>query len=96
MPLLWGLTLLSLAAQDTAKIRANLAIEDARPRAIAALAPLIEAVSSSDTVVARWAVRGLGRQQRADLIPALQPALASRFPSIRAEAANAVGQSALQ
>ena len=96
MPFLWGLTLLSLASQDTARIRALLDIEDARPRDIAALAPLIDAARSSDTLVARWAIRGLGRQQRADLLPILIEALGSPAPRLRAEAANAIGQSSLR
>ena len=95
MPLLWGLTLLALASQDTAKIRALVDIEDSRPRSVEALAPLIEAARSSDTLLARWALRGLGRQQRPDLIQPISAALDSPFPSIRAEAVNAIGQSAL-
>lgn len=102
MPILWGLALLVSAGsrlehlQDTSRIRALLAIEDARPRALAALTPLIEAVGSTDTLLAPWAVRGLGRQQRADLIPTLRAALASPITSVRAEAVNAIGQSALR
>ena len=96
MPFLWGVVLLSLASQDTAKIRALLDIEDARPRDFAALAPLIEAARSPDTLLARWAVRGLGRQQRSDLLPVLTEALGSASSGVRAEAANAFGQSALR
>lgn len=101
MPILWGLALFAAASpaehlQDTARIRALLTIEDARPRARSGLAPLLDAAASPDTFVAAWAVRGLGRQQRADLIPTLQVALTSGTPAIRAEAVNAIGQSALR
>lgn len=101
MPIFWGLALLAAASpaehlQDSARVRALLTIEDARPRVRTALAPLIESSTSTDTLVARWGARGLGRQQRADLITALQPALASRFVSVRVEAANAIGQSAVR
>jgi len=95
MPIFWGLALLSLASQDTARIRILLDLEDSRPHSIGALSPLIEAATSKDTVLARWAVRGLGRQQRPDLIPALGRALTSTNATIRAEAVNAIGQSAL-
>ena len=96
MPILWGLALLSLASQDTTRIHALLDIEDARPRDLAALSPLIEATRSTDTVVARWATRGLGRQQRADLLPALGAAISSAATGVRVEAANAIAQSALR
>ncbi|HKP29635.1 MAG TPA: HEAT repeat domain-containing protein [Gemmatimonadales bacterium] len=95
MPIIRGLVLLSLASQDTTRIRVLLDVEDSRPRSIEALAPLIEAARSGDTLVARWAIRGLGRQQRGDLLPALSAALASTSPGNRAEAANAIAQSTL-
>ena len=96
MPIHWGLALLALAGQDTARIRVILDIEDSRPGTIEALAPLIEAAGSSDTLLARWGVRGLGRQQRPDLIPVLAGLLpGARLPLIP-ELVNAIGQSAVR
>src|SRR5688572_19968954 len=95
----WGLTpvlLFSLVSQDTARIRVLLDLEDSRPRSIEARAPLIEAARSSDTLLARWAVRGLGRQQRPDLIPVLAGLPpGARLPLIP-ELVNAIGQSAVR
>jgi cyclophilin family peptidyl-prolyl cis-trans isomerase len=96
MSILCGLALLSLASQDTARIRALLDIEDSRPRNIAALSPLIEAASSSDTLLARWAVRGLGRQQRPDLIPVLARLLPNARLQLVPELINAIGQSGVR
>jgi hypothetical protein len=96
MPLLWGLTLLALASQDTAKIRALLDIEDSRPRSIEALSPLIEAAGSTDTLLSRWAVRALGRQQRPDLIPVLAGLLPGARLQLIPELVNAIGQSAVR
>ena len=103
MPATWGLALVSLLgtpapppAQDTTRLRQLLATEDARPRELSGLRPLLDALHSPDTLLIRLAVRGLGRQERADLMDSLAAILASGTPAIRAEAANAIGQSALR
>jgi len=96
MPTLWGLALLTLVNQDTARIRVLLDAEDGRPRDIAALTPLIEAAGSADTLLSRWAVRGLGRQQRPDLIPVLARLLLGARLQLIPELVNAIGQSAVR
>ena len=84
------------AVQDTLRYHSVMAAEDARPAALDGLRPLFQALRSSDQTLVRLAVRGLGRQERAGLIDSLIPALAHADPAIRAEAANAIGQSALR
>jgi cyclophilin family peptidyl-prolyl cis-trans isomerase len=50
-------------------------------------------LGSSDTLLRRLAIRGVGRLQRPELGRLLLPALSDRLPAIRAEAANAIAQS---
>lgn len=98
----WGMVLaaaggwFATAAQDTLRYHSVMVAEDARPAALSGLRPLFQALHSSDPTLVRLAVRGLGRQERAGLIDSLIPALAHPDPAIRAEAANAIGQSALR
>ena len=98
----WGIVLAvaggwnAAIPQDTLRYHAVMVAEDARPEALSGLGPLFEAMGSTDLTLVRLAVRGLGRQERADLIDSLVPALAHADPAIRAEAANAIGQSALR
>ena len=98
----WGLVLAAVggsfatAAQDTLRYHSVMVAEDARPKTLTGLRPLFQATRSSDPILVRLAVRGLGRQERADLIDSLIPALSHSDPAIRAEAANAIGQSALR
>ena len=98
----WGLVLgavggsFGTAVQDTLGYHSVMVAEDARPKGLTGLRPLFQAMHSSDSTLARLAVRGLGRQERADLIDSLVPALAHRHPAVRAEAANAIGQCALR
>ena len=97
----WGLVLAGAAGspvgphQDTLQYHAVMVAEDARPEAVSGLRPLFLAVRSNDLTLVRLAVRGLGRQERPDLIDSLIPVLAHADPLVRAEAANAIGQSAL-
>ncbi|MES2306158.1 MAG: HEAT repeat domain-containing protein [Gemmatimonadota bacterium] len=69
-----------------------LVAEDARGTGEAGLAPLLEGIRSSDSLLRRVAVRGIGRLQRPDLARLLLPALNDPLPSVRAEAANAMVQ----
>ena len=78
---------------DTAALQRLLVAEDARGTGRDGLDPLLAALGSSDTLLRRLAVRGLGRFQRPELGRRLLPSLADPVPSVRAEAANAVAQS---
>ncbi|MEO5800861.1 MAG: peptidylprolyl isomerase [Gemmatimonadales bacterium] len=69
-----------------------LVAEDARGTGEAGLTPLLEGIRSSDSLLRRVAVRGLGRLQRPELAKLLLPALSDPLPSVRAEAANALVQ----
>ena len=81
------------APTDTAALQRLLVAEDARGTGRDGIEPLLAALSSSDTLLRRVAVRGLGRFQRPELGRRLLPALSDRLPAVRAEAANAVAQS---
>jgi peptidyl-prolyl cis-trans isomerase B (cyclophilin B) len=81
------------APVDTLALQRLLIAEDARGTGPDALSPLLTALTSTDTLLRRLAVRGLGRIQRPDLGRLLLPALADSLPAVRAEAANAVAQS---
>ncbi len=81
------------AATDTAALGRLLAAEDARGTGPDGIAPLTDALHSSDTLLRRLAVRGLGRFQRPELGRALVASLEDPVPVVRAEAANAVAQS---
>lgn len=82
-----------LAAQADIRLRnAILAAEDARPATREGLGPLFSGLTSGDTVAQRIAVRGLGRQERPELVADIAPLLTAATASVRAEAANALGQ----
>ena len=81
------------AAVDTALLQRLLVAEDARGTGADGVDPLLTALSGSDTLLRRLAVRGLGRFQRPELGRRLLPSLADPVPAVRADAANAVAQS---
>ena len=81
-------------AVDTALLQRLLVAEDARGTGAEGLDPLLTALAGGDTLLRRLAVRGLGRFQRPELGRRLLPSLADPVPAVRAEAANAVAQSA--
>ena len=78
---------------DTVALQRLLVAEDARGTGRDGLEPLLSALTGSDTLLRRLAVRGLGRMQRPELGRRLLPLLADSVPSVRAEAANAIAQS---
>jgi cyclophilin family peptidyl-prolyl cis-trans isomerase/HEAT repeat protein len=78
-------------AQPSLRERMLLA-EDARAQTDAELAPLREGLNSRDPKVRRQAVRGIGRLERADLIPLVTRVIGDPDPDVRIEAANALGQ----
>src|SRR5204863_5171815 len=80
-------------AVDTAALQRLLVAEDARGTAPDGLAPLLDALRGSDTLLRRVAVRGLGRFQRPELGRVLLPTLRDSVPAVRAETANAIAQS---
>ena len=83
------------AAQDSLRVRhAILAAEDLRPTTPDGLAPILAGLASPDTVAQRLAVRALGRLERAELVADIAPLLRAGPVSVRAEAANALGQAA--
>ncbi|HEX9166428.1 MAG TPA: peptidylprolyl isomerase [Gemmatimonadales bacterium] len=85
----------ALPAQDVPALRqAIMAAEDLRPRTREGLAPILAGLVSTDTVAQRLAARALGRQERSDLITDIAPILRADAASVRAEAANALGQAA--
>jgi len=91
--LLTALDAVTVVAQSITPPRlAILQAEERRGRTAQDLATLRNALRSPDEHSARLAVRALGRLERAELIPAMLPALDHRSPAVRAEAANAVAQ----
>lgn len=83
------------AAQRPAVMQVRQAIlqaEDRRPADSEGLAPVVAALTSTDSIARHLATRALGRQEREDLLPGLATVLADPLPGIRAEAANAVAQ----
>ncbi len=80
--------------RDAGLVQRMLAAEDARPDDEAALAPLLDGTAHADAEVRRLAVRGLGRQERATLIPRIAALLDDAAPVVRTEAANALAQAA--
>jgi hypothetical protein len=98
------LPLSAYAQREPEPLRARmLAAEDSRPAesrgptagsrlAFDALTPLYEGLTSLPEVQVA-AVRGLGRQERPDLVARIAPLLVATQASVRAEAANALAQS---
>ena len=81
------------ASSDTSLIAAIRAAEDARVATQEGLAPILQGLDSGDPEVQRIAVRALGRLERAALVAVVIPMLGAQSPDVRAEAANALGQS---
>jgi cyclophilin family peptidyl-prolyl cis-trans isomerase/HEAT repeat protein len=79
--------------RDTSLIASIRAAEDARASTPEDLDPILLGIESRDPAVQQIAVRALGRLERATLVPLLVPMLAAQSPDVRAEAANALGQS---
>ena len=103
-PFLFSFSLLSsllavpLSAQrpfrpDTAALQRVLVAEDMRGTGIDGITPLVEGIHSSDTLLRRIAVRGMGRLQRPDLTRQLATALTDSLAALRAEGGNAIAQS---
>jgi cyclophilin family peptidyl-prolyl cis-trans isomerase len=81
------------APQSEAERRhAIIAAEDSRAATPAALDVLLAGARSSAPGIQRLAVRALGRLERPELAGAIAPLLAARTTTVRAEAANALGQ----
>ena len=66
--------------------------EDARASDSAGLAPILTGLRSQDIATRRTAVRALGRMERIENLPALEPMLSDPSSLVRAEAINSVGQ----
>jgi hypothetical protein len=67
--------------------------EDARGTGLDGIAPLLDGLKSSDTMLRRVAIRGRGRLQRPALARQFADKLSDPVAAIRAEAANAIAQS---
>ncbi len=91
--LLVGAPVLSTQQEDRALRTAMLEAEDTRAEGPEGLAPLLQGLRSPNPETQRLAVRALGRLERVSLVPSILPLLTSRAPAVRAEAANALGQS---
>ena len=80
------------SASDPALLQRMLDAEDARARDSSALAPLLAGLRSPDVATRRAAARGIGRMERLENMPALEPMVTDSSPLVRAEAINAIGQ----
>jgi cyclophilin family peptidyl-prolyl cis-trans isomerase len=81
------------APQDPTLLQVMLAAEDARVETPVRMGPLLAGLTSDDPETQRIAVRALGRLERPSLVPTIALMLSASAPSVRAEAANALGQS---
>lgn len=79
--------------RDQGALQRLLVAEDLRGHGPVGVMPLLEGLKSSDSLLRRVAVRGLGRLQRPDLGRQVLPSLSDSLASVRAEAANALAQS---
>jgi HEAT repeat protein len=79
-------------AEDTQLLARMLAAEDARGGGNESVRPLLEGLASPVSEVRRIAVRGLGRLESDSLVDGIGERLADDDASVRAEAANALGQ----
>lgn len=70
-----------------------LAAEDARVATEKELTSILAGLRHADPAIVVKAVRALGRLERPSLVDHIQPALTHSSPEVRAEAANALGQS---
>src|SRR4029453_9701998 len=80
------------SASDPSVLQRMLDAEDARARDSSALAPLLAGLRSPDIAMRRTAARGIGRIERLENMPALEPMVTDSSPLVRAEASNAIGQ----
>ena len=80
------------SGSDPAVLQQMLDAEDARARDSLALAPLLAGLASPDIATRRIAARAIGRLERLDNLPALEPMVTDSSPLVRAEAINAIGQ----
>ena len=80
------------ASQDDTLLHAILRAEDARADTAEELAPIVRGLTDSSSEIRRVAVRALGRMERPELVPQILPLLSDGAPTVRAEAANALGQ----
>ncbi|MEO8202133.1 MAG: peptidylprolyl isomerase [Gemmatimonadota bacterium] len=79
-------------AVDRARLERLLIAEDSRGKGTSGIAPIMEGLTSRDTLIRRVAVRALGRLQRPDLAAHLVPVLSDSIPAVRSEAAIAMAQ----
>lgn len=78
--------------QDAALFERMLAAEDERGRTRSRLTPLLEGAQSADPALRRIAVRAFGRLEQTALVPDILLLLDDTDATVRAEAANALGQ----
>ena len=79
---------------DITALQRLLVTEDLRGTGTDGIKPLVDGLrNTTDSMLRRVAVRGLGRLQRPELARDIAGALTDVVPAIRAEAANAVAQS---
>ncbi len=81
---------------DRALRQAMLAAEDRRVTTREAAAPLLKGLGDPDPEIQRVAVRAIGRLENPGFAPDVLPVLSAASPRVRAEAANALGQLAMQ
>lgn len=82
------------AHAQAARRLAILIAEQRGAQTVADMATIRAGLRSTDPDTVRAAVRALGRLERPAVIPEMVAALRARWPEVRAEAANAVGQAA--
>jgi cyclophilin family peptidyl-prolyl cis-trans isomerase/HEAT repeat protein len=82
-------------AADSLSWVSLLRAEDGRAQTDAALEGLVGGLGSEEVELRRLAVRAVGRLERADLVDRMEPLLTDSDSGVRAEAANAMAQSAL-
>ncbi len=87
---------ISRSPEVTAELQGVLAASDARAPTADDIELLRAGATSANVEVRVQAVRALGRLERGELIAVIVPALADVEPSVRAEAANALGQAVLR
>ncbi|MES2123652.1 MAG: HEAT repeat domain-containing protein, partial [Gemmatimonadota bacterium] len=80
------------APAQRASLQRLLLAEDARGTQADGIAPILDGLHSTDTMLRRVDVRAAGRLQRPELARLLVQVLDDPVPAIRAEAANAIAQ----
>jgi cyclophilin family peptidyl-prolyl cis-trans isomerase/HEAT repeat protein len=78
---------------DTARLQRLLVTEDARGTGFDGVTPLVEGFQSTDSMLRRVAIRGMGRLQRPGFAHQVAGALTDSVAAVRAEAGNALAQS---